>query len=432
MSASLLFSTIPFRGSEEIQTGGELFPDGSAVELVRSVTGEMALLYCNAAGVQIVPEVFCSAKKYIPIELGQMTEKVLLPRQMIAHGSTRELHAALMDVFEANALSENGSLLLAAFSMATWVPELLPTAPCLVLDGNRDACTQLMRRLSAVCRHALLLSQIDRGSFLKLPVEGLQPTLLALDVSPDKRTSYILQASSQRGLLTPSGNTVRDLFCCRAVYGTDVPFDEAVRVAVLPRKLIGVLPNQVLEEIAERLQPKLLHYRIQALRSAQQQKPQLLSSRVDIHALHPLATAIVDDDELQQDMVELLKDRTERWDDGRSNVCSMIIECCLAVCHEEKAQVQVHELTKLVNAALTGRGERLQLTDRKVGATLKSMALPTTDIKDVRGLELLEPTRRRIHQLALEYNVPTIRSCEVRCPLCQAFWGEQEQPPQVT
>jgi len=417
----------------ETQTGSEIFDDGSAIELVRSAAGKLALLYCKEDRAEIVPEVFISGRqKYVPPELNsRLGQNLWLPGGIEPHGGTRKL---LLDIEEGlgefREFTEGARKLLAAFVLLTWIFQALPSACCLVLQGDAIATAQVMRRLAALCRHAILLGQLDRRAFASLPIETLRPTLLALEVAEDKETGRLLRISDQHGPLMLDHRSVHDIFCCKVIPVTDVPLPQAVTVALLPGQSIQNLSKAPLQQVAERLQPKLLSYRIETLR-AKITGEHIRSAKADFRSQHPLVAAVVGDDELQQEIAALVQDRTDQPDDGRLTVPVIVIESCLALCHEEKSAVEVNQIAALVNATLTGRGERLQLSDRKVGATLKALSVRTTDIKDARGLELLEPVRRRIHQLALEYNVPTIRDRQIRCPLCKTYWGAHDEATRV-
>ncbi len=249
-------------------------------------------------------------------------------------------------------------------------------------------------------------------------------TLLATEVSEDKRTASLLRTSSRRGPLTLSGRSPQSIFCCKALSGVIENLPGCITVNVVPGKHVPILSDHALRQMAEALQPKLLHYRLQALRAAVASTP-YLSGASSVDDPPPLAAAIVEDDELQQEIIASLGDRPEEHTDPRSIMRAIVVECCLAVTHENKSEIKVGELAKLANAALVGRGEKLELSDRKVGALLKGMGLLTAPIQDKRGLELLEPIRRRIHELALEYKVPTIWDRKVLCELCEECWGER-------
>jgi hypothetical protein len=420
----------PSRGSET-PTSGEFFDDGLALELIRLATGKLTLLACKGPAIETVPEIYTSGRKYVPLTLDpRLAQKLMLPPGIEPHGSTRELLAELEEaVGTAQAFSEGTRTLLAAFVLGSWIPEILPSACCLVLDGNTGATLQVMRRFTPVCRHAILLGQLDRRAFGRLQIEALRPTLLALEVAEDKYTARLLRTSNHHGPLTLDSSGVQDIFCCKVIPATEVSLPECLTISLLPGHSMPILADETLRGTAEKLQPKLLSYRIETMRKfAGKQIP---SSTADVLNQHPLVASIVGDDDLRKEIAALVQDRMAEPNDGRSSVPVAVIECCLAVCHEGKSKIEVNEVAKLVNATLTGRGEHLQLSDRKVGAVLNSLGLRTTDIKDVRGLELLEPVRRRIHHLAAQYKVPTIRDRQIRCQVCHTYWGSQEQSQRV-
>lgn len=412
----------PSNGSET-PTSGEVFEDGVAIELVRSVSGDFALLCCKGQTAEVVPDICISHRKYVPLKLNdRLAQNLLLPQELKPHGSARELLAELEQTLApATSISQRARTLLATFALASWTPEILPCACSLVLDGDPTARAQVMRYMTPICRHAVLLGRLGYRELAALPIETLKPTVLALELADNLHTAQLLRTSSQPGALTLQGKEPQDIFCCKILPPIDVALPGSVIVALVSGQRIQLVANRTLQAIAEKLQPKLLSYRIETLRLNLSEDKQQRGA--DISAAHPVAAAVIGDTELQNDVIALLRDYGEESAYSVSGVHAIVIECCLAVCHEGKQLVEVNELALLVNATLTGRGEQLQVSNRKTGALLKALGLRTTAIKDVRGLELLEPLRRRIHQLALEYNVPTIRGRTIACPLCQKYWG---------
>jgi hypothetical protein len=82
----------------------------------------------------------------------------------------------------------------------------------------------------------------------------------------------------------------------------------------------------------------------------------------------------------------------------------------------------VVELTRLVNTILAGRGEDTVLSTEKVGWKLRSLGLPTQAIgRDGKGLQLLDPIKKRIHELAEVYCVRSLQGdSAARCRRCKA------------
>ena len=66
----------------------------------------------------------------------------------------------------------------------------------------------------------------------------------------------------------------------------------------------------------------------------------------------------------------------------------------------------MEEITSGANSILIGRGEILELTFQQIGNKLRLMELTRYRLDALgRGIQLLDPIRQRIHQLAWNYRV---------------------------
>jgi hypothetical protein len=293
-----------------------------------------------------------------------------------------------------------------------------------------------MQLLRSLCRHALLLGELDQRSFRNLPVEKLKPTLLVAQLAHDPKTTRLMRSSNVRGLFTMSGNTGQDLFCCKAVYAGDagVTLDGALDVTVLPGQSAQMQSPEYLRSISEQFQPRLLGFRFA---SAGRNVPTSVDpawSRSPVSGCCQALLSVVDGDkELLARTRELLANEAEQARaDATMAPRSILVECALALSHEEKRnRIRVKELCEALNAALKGRGESIQVSAKQVGVYLRDTGLPAREIRGVYVLELLEPVRRRIHEVALSLDVPSVRKHTVHCKFCQEVWAARNAPAAV-
>jgi hypothetical protein len=138
-----------------------------------------------------------------------------------------------------------------------------------------------------------------------------------------------------------------------------------------------------------------------------------------------LGAPIVDAPELQASIASLLQNRQEEatadcWVDLRC----VAIEAGLHHCHQgTEDRIHVGELTRTVGVILQGRGETEAVEPREIGAILRSLGL--TPKRDSRGfaISLSDATRRRIHELAREYQVAAVREGLAACTHCTAVFA---------
>jgi hypothetical protein len=137
-----------------------------------------------------------------------------------------------------------------------------------------------------------------------------------------------------------------------------------------------------------------------------------------------LAAVIVDDDELKQGVISLLASVDEQLREARRNSLeSIIIEAVLGFCHEpDRHQVLVAEIGQTVNGIYQNLGERLQVSDEKVGHALKRLGLFTRRLGNKgRGLELTKDMQLLVHELARLHQGQAVFHDQPGCAYCQTF-----------
>ena len=116
-----------------VKTAGEIFADGTLIELVQSssVPNKPNLLLWNGTEATIAPRVQYAGRNYEAPELdASVGSATRLPSGCCDYGSIRELFTAIAGLFTRHLhLPEPESSLLAHFSISTWFADCVPTAP---------------------------------------------------------------------------------------------------------------------------------------------------------------------------------------------------------------------------------------------------------------------------------------------------------------
>jgi len=129
-----------------------------------------------------------------------------------------------------------------------------------------------------------------------------------------------------------------------------------------------------------------------------------------------------DDRDLQDEVVHLLKQPgsdypVDRWTDPN---CA-VIEAVLTRCHlGESDSLYVGQIAQDVEVILNGRGENCSVNAREVGGRLRMLGL-FTEPRDSKGfkLALTAGLRRKIHELARDFSVPTLHGDAEQCGDCR-------------
>jgi hypothetical protein len=319
---------------------------------------------------------------------------------------------------------------LTFFVFATWLADVLPSAPFLwIVTPPTTTAAPLAQVLRLLCRRALVVNDISPAGFHSLPMD-LQPTLVTELFQPTRRMLNLLRASSRHGASIAAGGKVVDAYCARIVFAPEPLRDPAsagfpLELVLSPtREYVPLMSASETESIAAEYQAKLLHYRL--LNWDQVRTPAFDLSQFTApmqEVAHSLATAIVDDDELQSQIVPLLTPLdTEIRVNRTSLLPAIILEVLLARCHTSSGKFfSVGDLTRDVNTVLHGRGETLEVSPEVIGWALRALGLHTDFMPGGRrGLILPNEVRKKIHDLAAAYGVRTLRelSAKIDCPLC--------------
>ena len=417
-----------------LRTGGKVFPDGSMLELIQIPNGELGFLSWNGKSAKTERQFVRHGETFAPLFVDPTILPWLqLPSNIAEYGSTRKLFTEICGLISRTQV-DDGFAKAASFSVfATWLAEYLPVAPFLwIVTPPTSAVGPLLQVTHLLCRRSLVVSDISAARFRFLPVD-LRPTLLMEVSQQSRQVLNFLRASKRHHALVAADGRAVDAFGARIVFAREPLRDP--ESAGFPLELVLPPTSQYVplmsppeaERIAAEYQGKLLRYRL--LNWAKVHTPAFDLNQFTVpmqEIAYSLAASIVDDNELQSQIVPLLKtfDREIRVDRA-SLLPAIVLEVLLARCHSTTGKYfPVADLTGDVNTVLRGRGEMLEVSPENIGWTLRALGLHTDFIPGGRkGLVLLDGVRKKTHDLAAAYGVRTLRElpAKIECPLCAAL-----------
>ncbi len=424
--------------TKRIITAGEIFADGTMIELVSGSSGldKPDFLRWNGKKATVGTHIKHGGRTYEVPELDpSLYRATRFPSRCDDYDSARDLFAAIVDLFKHHLdLPERESSLLACFSISTWLADRLPTAPNLAISGpDQELGIDVLRLLSCVCRHPLMLAEVSPVGFRSLRPQ-LSFTLLLDQQELKPNMQRLFRASSYRGLHVPGNRgSVVDLYGPKAIFcGNDAAVDTlgggVIHISVTPSQLQSfALDEQVQNEIANHFQPRLLMYRLKNY-------GKVCESRVEVSeftfVMRQLARSVAmcfpEDAELARDAVQLLRPQDEEVRGQRSrDVNCAIVEILLGNIHQRKQRaVKVDELAKDLNALLQSRGELIEYSAEEIGWKLKGLNIQRHSDRSGRQVLLDRGTSQIVHRLARAYDLP--------CPQCVEGDRPDFARPQVT
>jgi hypothetical protein len=165
-----------------IATNGEIFADGTAIELVQQI-GEperTSLLYWDGVRGTIAPIVERKGRSYVPARINpSILRELTLPTHSSSAGSTREL---LMELGQQSVhfigLPEKSASIVARVVLDSWIIGALSVAPVLAITGpDVSRGNRLIQWFHCVGRHPLRMTGVTPARLCSLPA-GLEFTLL--------------------------------------------------------------------------------------------------------------------------------------------------------------------------------------------------------------------------------------------------------------
>jgi hypothetical protein len=421
---------------EAVETTSEVFPDGTALELIRldSEAGDTSLLRWDGSSATVAHEFEARGKVYRPPQVNSRAIRALrLPGGIAPYGSTRDLFHEIMKLFaEYTDLAESDVRQLAYFVLASWLVDQLLVAPLLLIIAPLGgARAQLLRLLSSLCRRSLMLDEVSPAAVSRLA--ELKPTLVFDEPTMTRRAGRFLYTTSNYGDFALGNGRIMGapsakVICSQEALGDTLLTGQTLEIAMTPTgREVPFLEIGACEQIGAKFQAKLLHYRLSNLgkiRPPEFDVSELPAQLQD--AARALAASAVDDPELQLGVFQLLRERSQDAHlDASAEFASAILEGLLFCCHREGwSQVLSGELADIVNTIWENRGEGRTTTPESVGWKLRALGLRTEPLDGAgKGLRLTEAIRAKIHSLAKGYRVR--QAAQADCPHCRPTAGKQ-------
>jgi hypothetical protein len=421
------------QNSGVIQTCGELFPDGTVLELFRapSELGQVNLLRWNGSVLEVAAHVEHAGRRYSPVAIDPYVKTALrLPTRVAPPETTRALFAALYDILASYLAQVDSCLTAMVFAIfVSWFSPVLPMAPIISIYAPAGTPKNLvLQLLSLFCRRPLRLIGLRRGDLLRVPM-SLRPTLLLDEPDLKPAMEAILLSSSQRGTHIPSGRGMQDLFGPKIICSRNPPHNQALETDVLRVSLIpvsGQLPSldqKAEEAIVEEFQSRFLGYYLRNCSGLRVPNFDVSDLALPMQALaRALGAAVVGDEELQAKILPLLKVQDEEIRADRASALdSVVLEAILFFIHQSGwTTVRVRSIAERVSAINKGRGFYDEPSPERVGWAIRRLGIPSGRIdRASNGIALNASTCRLVHKLAMSHGVRAMQGeLHTECQYC--------------
>jgi hypothetical protein len=408
--------------SKQILTLGKLFPDGSAIELLRD---HRLVLRQNGEEVT-ASSLSCHGQTYAAALLSPKLEEFLpLPPGTADFGRVEDLVADLsLAIGTKVGLDEEAALLVASYILSTWVIDCLPGMVCLNLWGPAGADSTLVELLACVCRRPLRLAEPSVRELASL-ADDLGPTVILREPSQRVLSQLLAAAGEPNTLLVRAGGLVH--LRCAIVACTQYPVAvPALTIPLLPAETKYRISKAEAQQLSEELQPRLLRYRLM-------QHLEVANSQFDVTGFAPQARVLgrilgataEGAPGVQARIVDALQQFDEQFKSGQAQgLDAVVLEALLALCHEDRNSARVLEVTEVANTILLGRHDHRELSPKAVGGILRSeLGLSMKRRGPGYDLSLTNDIRARLHRLASTHNVLSMLQPKADCLFCDGVLG---------
>ncbi|PYX44873.1 MAG: hypothetical protein DMG83_11730 [Acidobacteria bacterium] len=416
------------KSNDAVFTLGELFPTGSAIDVLSS--GHLTLWRDGHEHLGVSAE--HEGRSYVATPLGSELQRLLrLPKATDDFGNIELLVSRLTGMIASHSqLDEDSSLLVAAFVLSSWVFDCLPTAPCLNLCGRPGTESTLLNILASVCRRPLPLAQASIAKLSKLP-EGLSPTLILNHLRP-AALMPVLAAITGSNVSLLAHHRVVDLRYATIVCTQNPIPATALNVHLHPEgSAYRRITQATMEQLADEFQPYLLRYRLTRHR-------EVANSEFDAPWLHwnvrmlarALGAAVEGSPETQARIIEALRRSDEKSKvESSQSPAAVVLEALLVACHEKRPEIHVFEIAELANGIFLGRHDDQVLSPKALGGILRA-ELGLCPERNARGyaLRMSSQTRQRIHKLASTYGTLSMMTPHPDCALCSELASQTLDP----
>jgi hypothetical protein len=364
-----------------VRTSGEIFADGSMIELVSSATdNQLDLLFWHKHRKIIAPQIDYRDRVYQAPDVNDTLRRAIrLPTHAADYGTTKKFFAEIRILFERYVgLTLLESSLMSAWVCSTWFPDCASSPPTLMLSGSEiGAAITFFRLLSCLCRRSLILADVNRTGFLSLM--PLQPTLLISQPSGSLKMLNLWETSNYRGVhVVGSGGKVHNVAGSKAIFlgMAETSNTDAIHLALRGQHPLPPLDEHSQAEIANRLLPQLLMYRLCNFRRIRESCCDVRKANFPNGELaHNLTTCIQGEPEIAQAIASILQRQDQDAQGQRGcDVNLAILEVIWAPLHDTK-EIAVNRIAEWTNALLRCRGEVLEYSAVEIGWRLKNLGL---------------------------------------------------------
>jgi len=401
-----------------------VFPDGTVVELVRSLTrsGRPRFLIWNAGTVKFQESFDYDGSKFVPPRIDvSLLNATRLPTGIAPSGNAEDLLQEIaLCVSQYIELAPKYVRLVSNFVLYTWFQDLLAVAVYLWVIGPYTAGkTRLLNLLHALCRRGVMASDISPAALYMVP-NTIMPTLLIDEFETSSRTGdrdrlRLLRSGSTREGHVIRGGKVYNTFCAKVVVSRQEPSDtalasRAIFIPMLPtRRELPFLDTAALQQIADRFQPQLLNCSLQhCSQVVTRNRPQVaeFTPRMRDLAL-ALAAPVLGHPRLEAQLFRDLAAQDKEAKVARHGEPEWaVLTALLFDCHRTGGTLTVGSLAYTVSDVLIGNDETYHLSPRAVGSTLRSLGLNTEKLGNQgRGFRLTKQFVHRVHKQAFELGI---------------------------
>jgi hypothetical protein len=417
-------------------TAGEVFPDGTAIELLRDPVGseKLTLAHFRDGILDIKPTLTYANRVFAPMPVdASVTAAVRIPTHVAPPESTKQLYDDVYAVINSHLEQVDSCVTAMVFAaFASWLSPVLPMAPILSIFAHpgspKNVVLQLLRLL---CRRTLCVAGVRRSNLFRIPME-LRPTLLLDEPELQDTMQNVLHASAHRGAYFPSNGGVRELYgpkiivTSKPTHGLMTDTD-VLRVALIPlSRQLPFLDKNAEEKIAEEFQPRFLGYFLRNFTRVQVPEFHVSGLAAPIQSVaQAFGAAVIGDPELHAKIVPLLQIQDEELRADRARTSdAVMLEALLSFIHEGGwSKVRTDAVAQRVAAIYKGRGSDQAPSPEAVGWAIRRLGIPSGRINRAgNGVDLNVSTCRLIHRLAQAHGVRAMEGgLRTDCRYCQAL-----------
>ena len=424
-------------------------PDGTVVDLIRDRSGELVFVVLQNGVATVRHTVKAGDIAFTPEFHSSVARSVHFPTAIGASHTPRELLREIEDVLDIYLDCDLSSRkLLAHFALYTWISDL-PTVAVYIWVIGSYGCgkTTLLRVMSAICRRSILVGEISTPGLYTITTK-FHPTLIIdeCELGNDRKSRdflRVLRVGSTRDQKVVRASGVYDPFGPKVIASRVGPADAALASRgfyIVARPLsrpVSMLTASALVSIAERLQPKLLGFRLNnyvRLKSVSEVPLSVGSSPRTQDIGRALLLPIMGDGELERQLVTIVEAHDQQAEVSRDGEPEwFVVIALLYLAHTRGPGAPVRWTAKLIGeGAQSGaelRGESFNLKPRKVGEILRSLGLNTRQLGSLgRGLESSSKLKEQIHEIAKRLGIcagdlftPEFPDAPLSCTLCEKY-----------